>query len=295
MNASQVVVSRPDNRVVAEQKDLAVLELVHEYGHLRRSEVMRGVWPKSPPRYAAKISQRVVRRLVNGGYLAERPNSLGGRSLVLAAKGVARLQSVDVSAQTGHELSSVAGPQFFHRTIGTCYLLERAARGDFVVGEYALFKSRHGFKRAELTERFGKIPDGIAIVPGRVRGYDTSTQPNLRAADWVEVESSFKSRPDLERILALAWRVGEWLDTKETLLLDRVVFVYDAKQPHERMLLRTIKRYLQEHPLENPEHILQSIVLVRCTVDLPLVFRGYEGHSALELLRTTDLTASESE
>lgn len=269
---------RPDNRAVALQKDFAVLKLIEKFGHLRRSEIARGLSPRSPAKYALKIARRVVRRLLEDGLLVERWNALGGKSLVLSNRGALRLQAIDIKARSGYDLSNVSGPQFYHRTLGSCYLLERAAFGDEVYGEYAINTSRGVVGRVEIAQRFGKIPDGLITVPGPARGIDSG----LDAADWLEVESSYKRAADLDRTFRVAYRVGEFLNIRETVILDRVILVYNAAQRHERMLLNHVKRYVRENPVPNIEAILGSIVLVSCNISLPLAFKGYNERSALE-------------
>ena len=270
----------PDNRLVAEQNDLAVLKLVRDFGHLRRSEIARGVWPKSSVPVAEKMAQRTVKRLLDNGDLLEKPNSLGGRSLVLSSRGATVLNSHGIAAQDGHELSSVAGPHFYHRTLGSRYLLERAARGHQAFGEFALQRGFGPVGRGELNERFTKLPDGIVLTPGIERGYDA----NVIAADWVEVENTFKAEAELAKILSIAWKVGSWLNAAETLLLDRVVFVYNSRHRHENAILRTLQRHLEKNPATNLD-LLSSIVLVRCDVTLPLAFHGYEEFDSAQLLK----------
>jgi len=279
--------SRPDNRFVAEQNDLAVLKLLRDFGHLRRSEIARGVWPNSSNAVAMKMANRTVHRLREKGYIQEKPNSLGGRSLVLAARGATWLQLHGVEAHDGYELSSVAGPHFYHRTLGTRYLLERAARGHKVFGEYALQKGFGPIGRGELNERFKKLPDGIVLAPGSERGYDS----NVIAADWVEVESSYKPEQELSKIFAIAWSVGSWLNAAETLLLDRVLFIYNSRQRHENTILRALQHYLEKHPATNPD-LLSSIVLVRCQVGLPLVWEGFQELDSAHLLKAKGFTGS---
>jgi hypothetical protein len=261
-----------DGRKVADDNEMTVLVCVRFYGHLRRSEVARAVWPQSSPASARIMAQRTVKRMLKKGYLIERPNALGGMSLILAAKGVAKLRDAGLEAQEGYDLTSVTGPQFFHRTVGTRYLIERHSQGHRPYGEYAISKGWAPVGKLELAERFGKIPDGLVTVPGPDRGY----AQHIVAADWVEVESSYKPEDELDRIFSVAWQVGSWLNTAETVMLDRVLFVYDIRQRHESMILNSLKRYLREHPVHNPEEILQSIALVRCELDPPLVWRGHE-------------------
>lgn len=283
MNNKNTPVHRPDNQLVAEQNELAVLKLVRDFGHLRRSEIARGVWPQSSHGVAAKMAQRTVKRLLKKGMLQEKANSLGGRSLVLTARGATELKSWGLEAQDGYELSSVAGPHFFHRTLGTRYLVERAAEGHQVFGEYALQKGFGPIGRGELADRFSKLPDGIVLTPGEERGYE----PGVVAADWIEVESSYKPEDELGKIFAIAWKVGSWLNAAETLLLDRVLFVYDSRHRHENMILSSLKRYCAKNPATNPD-LLTSVVLVRCEIGLPLVWKDYEEIDSAELLSTTD-------
>lgn len=271
---------RPDKRLVAHENDIAVLQLVRNYGHVRRSEVAKGVWPMSSPGVALKMAKRTVRRLLENGLLAEKPNSLGGRSLVLSARGVSELRMRGFEAHDGHELSSIGGPHFFHRTLGTRYLIERAAFGNQVYGEYLLSKGWGPIGAGELRERFSKLPDGLAFAPGIERGLDR----NLYAADWIEVESSYKPDKELEKIFNIAWKVGTWLNTAETILLDRVVFVYDERQRHENQILASLKRYLEKNQRANRE-LLGSIIFVRCRINFPLVWQSYQETDCATLLK----------
>jgi hypothetical protein len=291
MSTPASLTRKVDKRLLAEENEIAVLKVVRQFGHVRRTELARAVWPRSPKSSARIMTQRTVNRMRKTGTLGERPNSLGGLSLILTNKGVARLREYGLDAQEGSELSSIGGPNFFHRTIGTCYLIERSAYGHTALGEYALSRASRPISRVELAERFRKLPDGIVLVPGTERGYDKT----VSAADWVEVESSYKPDDEIARILDIAWKTGSWLNSAETVILDRVVFVYNKKHRHEVTILNSLRRYLKEHPIENRDVILSSIVFARCNVDIPLVFRSYEEITALELLRQTGADSQEEE
>lgn len=284
MKTSMITKKALDGRVIAERNELSVLELVRNYGHVRRSEIARAIWPESSELSAKLMTQRTITRILKKGLLLERPNALGGKSLVLGARGVAKLKEMGIDAQDGLDLSSVAGPQFFHRTLGTRYLIERAAQGHSAYGEYALSKGWAPVARTEFIERFGKIPDGIVTVPAQTRGYDT----NAVVTDWLEVESSFKSPEELDRIFGIAWQTGAWLNSAESVMLDRVLFVYDSRQRHEHAIINALARYLKEHHTPNEQIILSSIILVRCEISIPLVWRKHEEFTALELLNKTN-------
>lgn len=261
-----------DGRDVADANELSVLKFVRAFGHLRRAEIARAVWPESPHESAKKLCQTTVKRMLEKGLLVERPNSLGSMSLALTGKGAARLKMEDLDANESGGLTSIGGPQFFHRTVGTCYLLEKAIKGAEVFGEYSIIKGWAPVTRAEFSQQYRKNPDGLIVVGGPERGYAAG----VKTVDWVEVESSYKADADLEKIFGIAWQVGTWLDLRETILLDRVVFVIDIRQRHEHAILTHLRRYLKEHPLDDPERVLSSIVFVRAKITTPLVWKGYE-------------------
>lgn len=264
--------ARLDGRDVAEANELSVLKFVRTFGHLRRSEIALAVWPASSRASAKRMCSTTVKRMLTKGLLVERPNILGSMSLALTGKGAARLKLEAIEANESGSLSSIAGPQFFHRTVGTCYLLEKARRGAKVFGEYSIIKGWAPVTRAEFSEQYRKNPDGLIVVSGTERGY----ADHVLTVDWVEVESSYKPDADLEKIFAIAWHTGTWLDLKETILLDRVVFVYDMRQKHESAILTHLRRYLKDNPLDHPERVLSSIVLVRAKIVTPLVWEGFE-------------------
>ena len=54
------------------------------------------------------------------------------------------------------------------------------------------------------------------------------------------------------------------------------MFVYDIRQKHENSILAHLRRYLKENPLDHPERVLSSIVLVRAKIATPLVWEGFE-------------------
>lgn len=272
--------TKVDGRDVAQTNELSVLKSVRAFGHLRRSEIAMAVWPSSPSASAKKMCSTTVQRMLDKGLLVERPNILGSMSLALTGRGASRLKLEEMEANESASLSSIAGPQFFHRTVGSCYLLEKARQGAKVYGEYSIIKGWAPVTRAEFSERYKKNPDGLIVVPGVERGYASQ----ITAVDWVEVESSYKPDDELEKIFSIAWHSGTWLDLRETILLDRVVFVYDIRQKHESAILAHLRRYLKSNPLDDPERVLSSIVLVRARINTPLVWEGFEEVSAWDAL-----------
>lgn len=276
-----------DGREVAQHNELAVLRAVRLFGHLRRSELAMAVWPRTSLKSARNMCQLTVQRMLTSGLLLERPNILGGRSLVLAAKGVSRLRDNGVvDALEGYDLSGIAGGQFFHRTLGTCYLLECARNHASVFGEYALVRGYAPLTREFFALNYDKVPDGLVFVPGQTRGYDNS----ITCVDWVEVESAYKPDEELQKIVALALKVGEYLSTKQRLLLDRVVFVYDTRQRHEAAIQTALVRSQHQIASGSEQQVLESVRMVRAHVSFPLVWRGCTELSAWKLITAPEDT-----
>jgi hypothetical protein len=229
-----------------------------------------------------------VKRLIASGELEERPNSLGGMSLILSPRGARRLSNFEIEADDGRSLSSVDGPQFYHRTLGNRYLIEKLRDGATAFSEYAFIKNRAPVTRAQMSERFNKFPDGLLVYPGAPRGLAS----HLYAADWVEVESSFKSTDDIEKMIRIATRAGSYLNAQENIILERVVFVFDIRQRHEKTLTSYLKReVLSKFPDEAPQ-LLNSIVFARVCIRTPLVWESYTEVTAAELLLTEHQTNS---
>jgi hypothetical protein len=270
-----------DGRVIAQENELKVLKAVNLFGHLRRAEIAAAVWPKSSPLSAEAMVRRTVKRLLETGELLERPNSLGGLSLILSPRGATKLNLEGLEADDGKNLSSVEGPQFYHRTLGSRYLVEKMNAGAEVFGEYALIKGRAPVSRAQMSERFHKYPDGLAVYPGEQRHY----QSEYKAADWIEVESAFKADDDYEKLISIAWKVGSFINASEDCILDRLVFVFDVRQRHENAILSYLRRTVASNLTDESMAILRSIILVRVRIKTPLVWEGYEEIVASDALQ----------
>lgn len=255
---------------VALDNEMRVLTAVRNFGHLRRQEIAMACWPKTSFGSSKEMANRTVRRLLEQGSLIERANSLGGHSLILGAKGVSRLISMDVSAQSGYELS-FDGPQFFHRTLGTCYLLEKAKHDHEVYGEYAILKGWSPISRDYVRHRYGKVPDGLIMYSAEAMGIQA--EEDLMLADWVEVESAFKSYEEVKKALSILLK-SPLLNEAENVTLNKLVFVFDQRQRHDRQLLRYIQKFLKEVPDIEPELLTRNIVFASCAVEVPFTWYG---------------------
>lgn len=262
------------------QNELKVLQAVNLFGHLRRSEIATAAWPNTDPKSAYVMAAVTVSRMLQARLLRERPNSLGGKSLVLATRGAAMLRErLGLDAITGQDLSP-EGPQFFHRTLGTSYLLEKSRDPTVTAyGEYALIRGWGPVKREYTKLMFGKIPDGLVVRSGRSEGLRTEDL----LCDWVEVESAFKPYEDVFKIFSML-RKSSQLNAQGNAFLNRVVLVYDSRQRHESQLLKFLLRFMQENPSLSPQEITQSVVFASCDIDYPLKWNGLRERTAAELL-----------
>jgi hypothetical protein len=268
-----------DGRHVKEVNELKVLKVLRLFGHLRRQELAVAVWPTSSPASAYTMACRTVTELLRKEQILERRNTLNGSSFVLSSKGVSELRlKGGVSAQEGYTLA-FDGPQFFHRTLGTSYLLEKARTGHEVFGEYAVIKSMAPVTREFLRTKFKKVPDGLIVYSSELMGF----RDGYRAADWVEVESAYKNYEELEKSLLLLTRNSE-LTEKGNLVINKLVFVYDSRQKHDRFILRAAKQFLKNHPELVPKTFLSEIVLARCFVAPPFSWQGVTESTAFELM-----------
>lgn len=270
-----------DGRLIAYENEIKVLEAVNLFGHLRRSDIAAAVWPLSPPESGLRMCGRTLKRLLESGDLIDKPNTHGSMSVVLTPKGARRLKGLGVDADDGRKLSSVDGSQFYHRTLGTRYLIDKMSDTNKVYGEYAFTKGRAPVSRAHMSERFHKYPDGLIISPGDERGYNS----DITAADWVEVESTIKNDDDYEKMMRIALKVGTWLNASETCVLDRVVFVFDVRQRHQAALTSYLKRHIvSKFDKDYALAILQSIVFARVHVRIPLVWEKVQEVTAAQAM-----------
>lgn len=258
-----------DGNVTATQNERKVLLAVRHFGHLRIAEIARINWPSAASRESAlESARRTVRRLLLLKQLKERTNTLGERSLVLSTAGAARLQAeLEVAARDGYDIYSVRGGTFYHRTLCTAYLAERAAEGDKVWGEYALSKEWSPFTYAQLEASVGKRPDGLVRLAPSTLAYRGIASRTSSYYDIVETESGPKSDLELDKVLSVALR----LDNQT---FDRLVLVYEADSVHERKILRSWQRVFKAAQLDTPnldEHLLAGYVeLARMHLAKPL-------------------------
>jgi hypothetical protein len=193
---------------------------------------------------------------------------------------VARLRDLDIRAHEGYELA-FDGPQFFHRTLGTCYLLEKARAGSEVFGEYSILRGWSPLSREYTSERFRKIPDGLVVYSGESVGL----RKDLRVADWVEVESAFKQYDDIKRALSILTKNATLTESGDV-ALNKLVFVFDSRQRHDRQILRYIKRFLKETPGLSDQLVMEEIVFARCFVDAPFTWHGVQEVTAWDIVKS---------
>lgn len=271
----------PDGRPVAELEELRVLDLVRDLGEACLSDVARAVWPEASPEVAAEKAQRTVTQLLEAKPLTQRKDASGGSSLSLSQRGMARLGWHNIGAWEGYDLRSESKMKAIEREIATSYLIGRHALGHGAFGVHALSNGLSPIDRGELLERFGTAPDGLVLVPGPERGHEA----NVSAADWIEVVIRGRSRAEYERIFMIA-RSGSWLNRDENIRVDRVLLVLDTQLPTEKTIVQMLRQHLSESPTKGGPPL--PLVLVRCRIGFPLVWKGCEEVDCTQVLRERD-------
>jgi hypothetical protein len=275
--------STPNRSEISQSYDFRLLVLLRLFGHLRRAEIAHALWPRSRPAGAAfSKACRSVNRLLRRGDVIERKNALGGTSIILSGRGAAWLRAEGYSAQAGTNITSVRGAHMFHRTLGSSYLIERAVGGCKVFGEHAIYSGIAPATSGELQARFGRRPDGLVMRPCCFEG----PSGVVRVVDWVEVEAAKKGADQLRGLFHVVCDSG-YLTEAQTHWIDRLVFVFDQDQRHERAILRALKTFLSERwakGLPISVYFLTSIVFARCHIERPLKWCGVRHVSAADLL-----------
>lgn len=248
-------------REVARANELKCTVAVAKFGHLRVAELARAVWPTA--RYGEQVARRTVRRLVDQGLLLERRNALASTSLCLTRAGAAWLELRGIAAQHTLDLSSVAGPTFFHRTMATRYLIERQLTGCQVAGEYRILRRQLPFNIDALARALRKLPDGV-VWQRRPDG--------TVGVDLVEQEAAPKARAEVERCLRAAEFVGTRLPGDAPYTVAGVVFVYDRDLSHTRRVLLAANSLWGGRSVSERVTLEQRVKLVAVELREPLVW-----------------------
>lgn len=267
---------------VALENEYAVLKLLRNFGHLRRQDIALGVWPNSSVSSAEQMVRRTMQRLLDKKLVLDRRNSYASDSFVLSRNGANLLLMDGLDALPGYNIQSVNGPQFYHRTLGNVFLLKKMGLGFEALSEYALLQKWSPLTRTNLAQRFKKMPDGLLLKSGSSLGLTGVKY----VADWVEVESTYKPKEELQKVLDMGWRSGEWLNTQENILLDKLYIVYNSElKNHEGAILKALESQIKEKPVDNLDDILDCIVLVSATIKLPLKWVSHEERTALDFIK----------
>lgn len=248
-------------REVARANELKCLKAVAQFGHLRIVELARCVWPTAV--YGEQVARRTVARMVEQGLLLERRNALGSKSLCLTRGGAAWLDARGIQAQHTLDLSSVAGPTFFHRTLATRYLIERQVAGQQVAGEYQILRRKLPFSIEGLAKALHKLPDGLVWQ----RKSDGTV-----AVEIVEQEAAAKARSELEKCLKAAEYVGSSLSKDGTVKIAGLVFVYDRSLNHARRILLAASLMWQGRTSAERAALESRVKLVAVELREPLVW-----------------------
>lgn len=257
-------------QAVAYTNELHALRALHYFGNLRPTEIAYAVWPDRPRQHAKMLALSVVARLLSAKAILAKPNSLGDYTYVLAPKGVRRLLDMDIQSTTGAHLAT-AGPNYYHRTVGSCYLLDRASQEEVAVyNEYAIQKEWSPLTTEISRNKYHKFPDGLVTFSGHAHGY----AQHITLVDWIEVESAPKDFPRLCSCFNILTK-DPFLDEEGTHILNKLIFVVDSSTLHENRITSALTRYFSQNPQIHPRLLLDRLVIARAQIERPLNWWGY--------------------
>lgn len=247
---------------------------LHHFGYMRYAELARLVWPMSSQASRQANASRFFKHLCEEKLIYRCLNSIGTYSYVLTGMGAREVRKrISSPAFDGTRIAGVLGVEVYHRTLGTVWLVEQLIAGHEVLSEYAINSLPGEITRPKLNQHWGKLPDGLVLR----EVLDDAGQLLHYNVDWLEVESSYKSPAQRERLMQMAWSLGKQLLPDTPLFLDRIVFVYASTSKHEAALVRSAvaKFEATRHQIDDPKGLLGSIVLASADASLPLRIRGF--------------------
>lgn len=267
---------------------LVVLLALHLFGHVRRSELMYLLWPNQSTESRNVSASRLFTKMERDGLIDRKLNALGSVSYVLSLRG-ARIAApyVPEVVSSGAPIRGMQGSTFFHRTLGTAWLIRKLREGLDVYGEYALAANTHSYRQVDLRRKYGKLPDGLVLRP-----HANTDGSQILLADWLEVESSHKRPLNLDSITKIVWQMGEPLAGYDNTYLDRVCFLYTRDSSHENAIVRAVDARLAVSPVDDVDALLSSVLMVRAVAQAPLVIQGFEEHTLADIARARAQRAS---
>lgn len=271
-------------RAQREQNIQRALLAIHHFGHMRRAEIARLNWPTSSIQSRTAAVSRFLTEMVEGAYLHRRLNSIGSYSYVLAKRGAALVsQMVKETVYEGSRITGIQGRSMYHRTLGTAWMVEQIVAGNEVLSEFSVNSHRGVITRAALNKQWGKLPDGLVLHEVR----DDTGQVTHYNVDWLEVESTYKSPEQRERLMNFAWNLGQPLLPGLPYYLDRVIFLYTSDSKHESALVRSATEKLRQtkHQIDDPEALLGSIVLTSVEAAIPLRIQAFREADLYTLMK----------
>lgn len=198
--------------IVSLDNQLRVLRALSVFGHLRKEDIAQLIWPNSNPNSQRVMAHTTLQSMSEKKLITPRNNSLGTKSYILGSRGVQLLADQGLTdVPTGYDISSFTGPQFWHRTLATAFLIHQTLHwGNFVIPEIMLARDSSYLSR-RMLESVGikKVPDGLIIRQHLSHKLDNNELKFLSPDDtdpacyfdWVEVEGSFKDDDRLRAIL----------------------------------------------------------------------------------------------
>lgn len=260
------------------------LTAVHLFGHIRHAELARLMWPNAKPEGRAVAASRLFKRYTDEKFIVRRINSWGSYSYVLGARGAMWLGRVlPESVREGTRISGIQGRGFFHRTLGSAWMVDQLLAGHDVYPEFAINSNRYEISRVALAQRWGKLPDGLVLR----EVFDERGQLMHYAVDWLEVESTHKGLKERSRVMDMLWVLGRPLIDGLPYYLDRLVLLYDATSSHELALTQSAIQKWREvgHQIDDPRELLGSVIMTEAVISKPLTIQSFHSQDLYTLLQ----------
>jgi hypothetical protein len=217
-----------------------------------------------------QLAQRCLKRLTEAREVRPVPNSVGTTSFVITHIGARTLQLHGLRGKHGLDIRSYAGGSFLHHAIASRHAIEQRNLGHECYTESGIAAGFAPFSTALLRTLFKKSCDGVLLRRNSDR--PDGAQKLVMA---VEVEAARKPVAEIIKILSIADKVGQRLDSDQPHVIGGVVFAFNASQGHDTYIRRVAQGLWQQKPSAERLKLASAVTLVKMQYGLPLTFQGF--------------------
>jgi hypothetical protein len=181
-----------NTRLTAENNELGILFYLHRFGWLKTRQIAALVWPKSADGGGYSMAQRTLRRLKLAHKVIPKLAPDGATIYALGRGGAKQLhdhEGLEYAKTTRDCMRSL--PAYDHRALANDIAIGWIAQGKNAWTEHEIQTGR-----APVKVLRGKIPDVLLDWSEQ-----TITADGEMVLAWVEVENSWKSNRDMDKLL----------------------------------------------------------------------------------------------